>query len=334
MRTTLPAIALSTLLLCGCSDAPDPTRPSVTLAELNFLHGLFCPPDTDRCRLPDRTDLLFDFIVARGCPDVVTLQEIWPPSLELMEPHLARACPFSYQLVLGERRTGVDDEAVLSRYPVALVEQRSLYRNFRRVLLTRIEHPTGLVDVYSTHLASGADGATQPCADDCPAACVAAGAANVRDCQAVQMAAFIEETHDPALLGLVAGDFNERPGSFVYEQFVGRGWTDVYLAAGNPECDPQSGVGCTSGRQDEGLECLESPALGVRSRIDFVFLIAPSDPAACAARIVPPGRDGEGTGTRLFADEPNPFAPSCGALPEPICWPSDHSGVQLALDCG
>lgn len=335
MRTTLPAIALSALLLCGsCSDAPDATPSSVTLAELNFLHGLFCPPDTDRCRLPDRVDLLFDFIVARGCPDVVTLQEIWPPSLELMEPYLASACPFTYELVLGERRTDVDDEAVLSRYPVALVEQRSLYRSFRRVLLTRIEHPTGLLDVYSTHLASGADGATQPCADDCPTECVAAGAANVRDCQAVQMAAFIEETHDPARLGLVAGDFNERPGSFVYEQFVGRGWTDVYLAAGNPECDPESGVGCTSGRQDEGLEGLESRALGVRSRIDFVFLIAPSDPAACAAHIVPPDSEGNGSGTRLFADQPNPFAPSCGPLPEPICWPSDHSGVQLALDCG
>jgi len=333
-RSARSAAALSVLLLLsqGCSDASRP-QPSVTLASLNFLHGLFCPPDTDRCRLPDRVDLLFDFVVARDCPDVVTLQEIWPPSLERMQPYLASACPFAYQLVLGERRTDVDDEAVLSRYPVTAVEQRSLYRNFRRVLLTRIDHPAGPLDVYSTHLASGADGATQPCGADCPAECVAAGAANVRDCQAVQMAEFVDATHDPAHLGLIAGDFNQTPGSFVYRQFVDRGWTDVYLAAGNPECDPATGVGCTSGRQDEGLEGLESPALGVRSRIDFVFLIAPVDPAACDAAIVPPGRDGDGTGTRLFADEPNPFAPACGPLPEAICWPSDHVGVQVALDC-
>lgn len=333
MRTTLVVIALLGLLLNGCSDASAPAKSSVTVADLNFLHGLFCAPDTDRCRLPDRVDLLFDFIVGRGCPDVVTLQEIWPPSVELIETKLASACPFAYELVLGERRTDVDDEAVLSRYPVVHVEQRTLFPRFRRVLLTRIDHPSGPLDLYSTHLGSSADGGPQPCGVDCPAECVAAGVVTIRDCQAVQMASFIEQTHDPALLGLVAGDFNEEPGSFVYEQFVGRGWSDVYLAAGNPECDPQTGVGCTSGRADEALAGLESPALGVRERIDFIFLIAPTSPDACAARIVPPGADGPGSGTRLFADEPNPFAASCGPLPEPICWPSDHVGVQLALSC-
>jgi len=150
--------------------------------------------------------------------------------------------------------------------------------------------------------------------------------------QAVQMAAFIEETHDPALVGIVAGDFNERPGSFVYEQFVGRGWRDAYLVAGNPECDPATGVGCTSGREDEGLSGLESPASGETARIDFVFVIPPADPPACAAAILPPGDDG--SGTRLFADQSNPFAPSCGPAPQAICWPSDHVGVQLALACG
>ena len=41
MRTTLPAIALSALLLCGaCSDAPDATPSSVTLAELKARPSL------------------------------------------------------------------------------------------------------------------------------------------------------------------------------------------------------------------------------------------------------------------------------------------------------
>lgn len=333
MRTCALAGILTTFLtLAACSDAPQSAASSVSLAQLTILHGLFCPPETDHCRLPDRMDLLFDFIVARGCPDLVTMEETWPPAIELMQSHLASACPFAYQLVQGERRTNIDDETVLSRYPVTLVQQQTLFPQFRRVLLTRIEHPSGTLDLYVTHLGSSSDGGPQPCGDACPAECVAAGVVTIRDCQAVQMTAFIAATHDPALLGLVAGDFNETPGSFVYQQFVGRGWSDVYLAAGNPECDPTSGVGCTSGRADEDLSGLESPALGESERIDFIFSIPPADPAGCAARIVARGPDG--SGTRLFADEPNPFAPSCGPLPQAICWPSDHVGVQLALDCG
>src|SRR5690606_9508029 len=134
---------LFALALVACSDAPRSAAPDVTLVSLNFLHGIFCPPDTDRCRLPDRTKLLFDFIAARGCPALVTLQEIWPPSVEQMEPYLATTCPFPYELVQGARLTGVDDETVLTRYPVLLVEQLTLYRQFRRVLWTRIAHPAG-----------------------------------------------------------------------------------------------------------------------------------------------------------------------------------------------
>jgi hypothetical protein len=192
-----------------------------------------------------------------------------------------------------------------------------------------------LLDVYTTHLASGSDGAQDPCAEDCPSECVAAGAATVRECQAVQAALFVERTHDLPGPALLAGDFNATPGSFVYEQYVGRGWTDAYLAAGNPECDPATGIGCTSGRADEELAGLESAAIDERVRIDFIFVIPPAAEATCAARIEPGvfGPDGEGGGTRLFADEPNPFAPSCGPLPEAICWPSDHIGVQIELGC-
>ena len=334
MRALTLAFGLVLGLACSsCSDAPrDAATADVTLADLNFLHGLFCPEGSDDCRLPDRTQLLFDFVVARGCPDVVTLQEIWPPSVALMEPYLASACPFTYELVRGERRTDVDDEAVLSRYPVLSVAQRTLFPRFRRVLHLRVAHPRGDLDVYTTHLGSNADGGPQPCGDDCPAECVAAGAVTIRDCQAVQMAAFVDETHDPALLGLVSGDFNETPGSFVYDQFTRRGFVDAYLAAGNPECDRATGTGCTSGRADEELTELESPVSNETERIDFVFVVPPADPATCAARVVPAGDDGGGT--RLFADEPNPFAPSCGAAPLPICWPSDHVGVQVALGCG
>ena len=47
-------------------------------------------------------------------------------------------------------------------------------------------------------------------------------------------------------MGVVSGDFNAVPGSFELLQLTAAGFTDTYLAAGNPECVPATGVGCTS----------------------------------------------------------------------------------------
>jgi endonuclease/exonuclease/phosphatase family metal-dependent hydrolase len=152
---------------------------------------------------------------------------------------------------------------------------------------------------------------------------VAAGAATVRDCQAVQVAEFVAARHDVPTPALVTGDFNEPPGSFVWHELVDRGWPDAYLAAGLPECDPATGVGCTSGRFDAGLADLESPESGELERIDYVFLVPPAA-GACAL---------DTAYTQIFADDPNPFAPACGPAPDPPCWPSDHEGVQVGLDC-
>jgi hypothetical protein len=44
--------------------------------------------------------------------------------------------------------------------------------------------------------------------------------------------------------------------------------------------------------------------------------------------------DGDGTATRIFADDPNPFDGACGPQPAPVCWPSDHEGAELDLACG
>jgi hypothetical protein len=114
----------------GCSDSGSGERAAITLADLNLLHGAFCPADSDHCRLPDRVELLFQFIEQRGCPDVVTLQEIWTPLVEAIRPRLATTCPFPYALVQGERLLDIDDETVLTRYPALEVEQRFLYRGF------------------------------------------------------------------------------------------------------------------------------------------------------------------------------------------------------------
>jgi endonuclease/exonuclease/phosphatase family metal-dependent hydrolase len=302
---------------------------------LNILHGLFCP-GRGFCRLSERIDLLFQWIVRAGCPDVVTTQEVSRQAAPLLATHLATACPFPYQHVYMQTGIGTDDEMLMSRYPIVSSEIRVLYRQFRTVRFARIDHPMGPVDVFSTHLSSSSDGAQNPCAaPDCPAECVEAGAATVRQCQGVQVARYVAERHDVATPAVITGDFNESPGTFVYDQFVGRGWPDVYLAAGNPECDTATGVGCTSGRQDENLSQLESPASNENERIDFIFLVPPAAGSLCTASIDSGAdADGDGTATRIFADDPNPFASTCGPAPAAICWPSDHEGMQLDLNCG
>ena len=311
----------------------------VTIANLNVLHGLFCPPATSGCRLADRIDLLGEWIVARGCPDVVALQEVSNtvanPIPDLVEAHLADVCPAPYE-VLFLLDNGVDDSLILSRHPALSSAVTDLLGPLRNVLHVRLDHPVGPIDVYSTHLASGSDLASSPCEGTfgpCPAECVAAGAATVRQCQAEQTALLVEATHDVPEPAFLVGDMNASPASFEITRFTGRGWIDAYAAAGNPACVPATGVGCTSGREDSDLSELEDPALNVGSRIDYVFLVPESGGACNGTLDTPADADGDGTGTRLFAEAPNPFAPTCGALPDPICWVSDHTGVEADLDC-
>ena len=313
--------------------------PDLTVAQLNLLHGTtgMCP-QMENCRIDDRADLLAQWVKRSGCPDVLTFQEGWSGWLAQLQARASTMCPFTYQVQIANPTPGIDEAILLSRYPVLLVEQKALFPGFRKAMHVRIDHPLGPVDVYTTHLASGSDGATTSCtiaSGPCPAECLAADAATRRDCQAVQMAAFIEATHDLDSPALVSGDFNSDPDSFVYHQFTDRGWRDVYRAAGNPECDAATGVGCTSGREDESLVELESPAGNEVERIDFIFLIPPRNGFPCTAQLdTPDDRDGDGTATRLFADAPNPFARQCGAAPLPICWPSDHEGIEMDLNCG
>jgi endonuclease/exonuclease/phosphatase family metal-dependent hydrolase len=340
VRHSLAALLLCASIFAGCGggkSGSDGRGPDLTVVSLNILHGLFCSPETANCRLSERVDLFFEWIRATGCPDVATLQEGTARVIELVRARVESVCPFPYEVVLGSQLLGVDDEIVLTRYPATRVEQLFLHPGFRRVLLVTIDHPIGPVDVFSTHLAAGSDGARVSCEGTgipCPPECVAGGARTVRECQAVQVAEFAAARHEGDAPAAIVGDFNDPPGSFVYEQFVSRGWIDAYLEAGNPECDPMTGVGCTSGREDEALIDLESRASNQVERIDFIFVIPPGSGSTCSGEIDSgEDDDGDGVATRLFADEPNPFAPTCGPLPDPICWPSDHTGMQLDLNC-
>ena len=111
---------------------------------------------------------------------------------------------------------------------------------------------------------------------------------------------------------------------------------DAYLAAGNAEC--VSGQRATAARRAARTRTSassESPASNEVERIDFYLLPSPHDGFRCNYRVdSPTDADGDGTATRLFTDEPNPFASSRAGAPLPICWPSGMQGVQLDLNCG
>jgi endonuclease/exonuclease/phosphatase family metal-dependent hydrolase len=320
-------------LVCAGSD--------VRVATINVLHGIFCPPATASCRLADRIALLRQWILDRNCPDVVALQEVTsaaPPNdvLSNVQAQLVNACPDPYHVAF-QQTFPADDSVILSRYAVISNASFDLYGPIRYAQHARLDHPIGPLDVFSTHLASGSDGATSPCGTygACPTECVTAGATTVRDCQAVQLANYVASAHDVDPPAFVVGDFNSEPGSYVYDRFVaGLGATDTFLAAGNAECVPGTGVGCTSGRIDDDLTDMEATALNVNERIDYVFLVPPSGASTCSGVLdTPVDGDGDGVGTRLFAAEPNPFAPSCGPSPDPMCWVSDHDGVEADVGC-
>lgn len=357
----------------------------VSVANLNILHGFACGPpvpEGDQCRVVDRIDLLLQHIEAVDCPDIITLQEnvteefvpvaqgeVGPlrDTVSLIEDGLAfldDECDFDYEILFdpevaaGPPR-GIDEELILSRYPVLDAELLPLYSPlapfffFRHVLFARIDHPAGPIDVFTTHLAAESDFGSEPCGSPilpmevggsppCPAECIAPDPDDpegefdtVRECQAKQMANFIENRHDVPNPAFATGDFNTEPFTNAYGEFADRGWLDSHLAGGNVECDPVSGSGCTSGREDRDLSDLESPALNVDRRIDFIFVVPAEEGASCAGRIVPAdNNDFDEIETGLFAAVPNPLDGDCGAAPDAICWPSDHSGNIATLDCG
>jgi hypothetical protein len=330
-RTHLLAVALA-LVIAACGDDHEAAlRPGVTVASLNILNGLRCPAESLQCRLEDRVDLFFRWVGAAGCPDVVTVQEVLGVRVaELIEEGAAVACAFPYLRVSDPAQI-----VILSRYEAESRSSVVLHGGVRMVSHARLRQPLGLIDVFTTHLAAGIDRGSDACGPVCPAACVAVAAHSNRDCQAVQVVDFVARTHDLATPAIVTGDFNARPDTFEYRHLIAAGWTDAYLFAGNPECDAASGVGCTSGREDQALSDLESPADGTDRRIDYIFIVPPAaDPVLCEHAIDSArDDDGDGVATHIFANEPNPFADTCGPLPQAICWPSDHKGMQADVNC-
>jgi endonuclease/exonuclease/phosphatase family metal-dependent hydrolase len=178
------------LAYAATQDKGEHKKTTIEVVNLNILNGIACDPpvtgDGDQCRVRDRIALLMQHIVAAGCPDLVTLQEnvtskfvqrtatevVGPldDTVKLIKhrlPKLAVACGFPYRVVFDrqarrppEPGRGIDEEMILSRYPVLSWKVMPLYSPFapfffRHVLYARIDHPIGPVDVFTTHLASG-----------------------------------------------------------------------------------------------------------------------------------------------------------------------------------
>jgi endonuclease/exonuclease/phosphatase family metal-dependent hydrolase len=375
------------LSISACDDKKDDIIDSpVTIANLNVLHGFDCDPPTpadgDQCRIRNRVALLADFLIDEGCPDLVTLQEIVDREFVQRSPteaagpldslvalieaeltNLASACGFTYHMVyqpfLAATISETDEEMILTRYPVLHQETQIFHSALydepagllifaRHVLYARIDHPTGAVDVYTTHLASGSDSATNDCDSfselvpgtgigprvACPAECDSND--TVRACQAEQLAMYVDSTRDTDKLAFITGDFNALPGTSEYLSMTDRGWLDSHLSAGEAECDSDTGAGCTSGRSSSA-QSLEDPALAVRRRIDYIFVALPDSNSRCSAFGETPQQTPSGIyrfgRAGIFAGEPNPFAESCGSEPADICWVSDHSGNYAAMIC-
>ncbi|MDG2047698.1 MAG: endonuclease/exonuclease/phosphatase family protein [Halioglobus sp.] len=373
VRTYLAMIVLPAaiaLASCDSSHTQAALNTPLTLVNLNLLHGFDCDSpeiDTQQCRIRERIALLADSLVAAQCPDLITLQEVinsdFAPTaqgqpvvsiLTLIEAQLLNleaVCGFRYKMVyqplLAVAISEVDEELILSRYPVLQTGTRVLYGPLynevtgtlvfaRHVLHARIDHPSGEVDVYNTHLASGSDFATRLCDRDfCPTEC--RNSDTVRACQTSQLMLYVEQTRGQQNLALIAGDFNADPQSSEYQSIINHGWLDSHLAAGEDECNSATGRGCTSGRR-ASLQAIESPALNVTVRIDYIFVALPSDNTVCNASnplVQPQSIAGayaiESAG--LFAGEPNSFNQACGSAPRPPCWISNHSGNHARVVC-
>lgn len=336
-------IALTVIsMAAACSDSPDSlpgddgspgasgsttpggSSPDLRLVTLNLLHGLpyvACSPESDSCQAADRLDGLFGLIEAEaGCPDVVGLQEIGPEQKELIPANLGELCEGSYEM-LFEDEGSVDETMVLTSLPV--VEHRSVEISGPpwTAHWARLDSDLGPVDFLTTHFASDSynpECTPEVCSPVCPTGI------EMGTCNAIEVVDFLDENADPEGITIVTGDLNQSLDHPRIRTITDAGYEDMWLEAGEPECDPATGVGCTCCIEgDDGLEGLATPEKTFSGRIDFV-LARSSD--TCELVVDSPD-DGDGTATAIFAGEP---------LDPPIngvYWVSDHAGVQADLAC-
>ena len=296
----------------------EPPTTAFEVATINLLHGLEvasdCAAETDQCRAPARMALLWGLLEdGLDCPDVVAFQEVSPRQQELVPAMLGDLCDGGYELLVDNRDLP-DQEMILTTLPVlddAYVELAGtpIWSAHRARLATDL----GPVDVFATHYASssfnlecelGMFGCTTTCAE----------ADDFGDCHPRQTLATLGPLVDDAVLQVVVGDLNARIDDSRITTLTDAGFTDAYLAAGLPECDPVTGVGCTCCVDGPApLDGLDDPDQAMDERIDFV-LFRP------------------GSGCSVAVDDARHWAD--GPLSEPVedlWWAADHAGVATTL---
>ena len=281
----------------------------MTVVAQNILHGIACPSDTDRCKLPKRVELFARQLREADCPQVVAVEEVDPVIVGLLRDQTAGIC-HGYTLVGGDDPS-LDREVILTTLPVLGEERARLAGPLRDALWVRVKAPVGPLDVVATHLASGSD--DRPCdSSSCPPPCHDSDTLNT--CQGRQAADILDAHRTDHSVGVLVGDLNAKPKEPTIAAVLDHGYVDTFLAAGNHECVASTGDGCTSGRQDTDLSDLTNPASHQIERIDYVFLATKR-----ACRVDRP--------TGLFAAAP--AAPPLDGL----VFASDHTGVQATISC-
>jgi len=306
------AIGLTLALVAGCNSGNErqATDARVRVVSQNLLHGIACPPATDRCRLSERVELFATQLSEAGCPEIVAVQEANAETVEALRGALPEVCGDRYEIVWDDD-PGVDRELVLTTDRVLGSERIRLAGPLRSALWVRVAAEVGPVDLVTTHLASSSD--DRPCdAAICPPPCETADTVNT--CQARQAADLLDAHTGPRSVGVLAGDLNAKPGEPTLEVLHDRGYLDTHRMAGNAACDPETGAQCTSGRVDDALTDMTDPASRQVERIDYVLVHTRRDCRAARP-------------TGVFAPEGGP------RTADGLVFPADHSGVQATLRC-
>jgi len=330
MRVSVICLAAA-LLASACGAGSDPTTaapttttappPVLVVATINLLHGIDyasdCAPETDQCAAPARLLALWTMVQEDlGCPDVVTFQEVSPRQQELVPDMLPELCDGRYQLLVEDRGLP-DQEMILTHLQVideAYIELAGapIWSAHRARLMTAL----GKVDLVATHYASSTF--DLECGDPGELGCDEACAPGdfFGDCQPRQTLALLEDPSADAAMQLVVGDLNRSIHESRIRTLTDAGFVDAYLAAGLPECDPETGVGCSC-CVDGGppLAGLDDPDALFTQRIDFVL----ARPGPGCILSVDPDTTGH------WADQP------LDSPVEGLWWAADHAGVVAGL---
>jgi endonuclease/exonuclease/phosphatase family metal-dependent hydrolase len=304
--------------------AAPPAGDDLRVVNYNILHGTFCD-DGAHCRVSDRVDLFLDQLESGGCPQVVGLQEVSDEIRGLVVDRAAGVCNGTYDVVFADTK-GNDTELVLTSLKARQPSVHQLPGGLRRASRVELDSPVGPVVLVVTH--QDGDKTFPSCRNDieryqCPKPCPEG--ATFSACQTILAERLATKGGPKGALRIYMGDFNVPAGSPRHTALLADGWVDSHLAAGNAECDPATGIQCTSGRNDVTLAALEDPTARESERIDFIFVKAPK---LCTPKFdAGADGDGDGVGTGLFA-----ATPAVGG-PGGLVWPSDHTAVSMDLTC-